>query len=299
MGKMLCLAVILLSTLQTPAGIPGVVAPGAVPELVREGFTFTEGPVGAADGGLFFSDIQGADRTNRLDPSGKVSIFREHTNGANGLALTRNGELLAAEGDGKRISRITTNGEAITLTEGALLAPNDLISDSKGGIYFTDPGPRPVVPGRKVYVYYLPARAKQPVVIDEQIARPNGLTLTNDQKTLIVDDTLGETVYAYDVQSNGKVQNKRVFTKLHDIPAAQESGADGMAIDRDDRIFVSTVTGVQVFDSRGDYLGTIRVPRQPANVAFAGTEKRILYITAREGLYRIQTLTQGPKRLGK
>jgi hypothetical protein len=39
---------------QSPAGIPGVLAPGVVPELVQEGFTFTEGPVGTADGGLYF-----------------------------------------------------------------------------------------------------------------------------------------------------------------------------------------------------------------------------------------------------
>jgi gluconolactonase len=56
---------------------------------------------------------------------------------------------------------------------------------------------------------------------------------------------------------------------------------------------------VQVFDSAGQYLGTIRVPRQPANVAFSGPDKRTLYITAREGLYRLKVLSQGPDRLGK
>jgi hypothetical protein len=45
--------------------------------------------------------------------------------------------------------------------------------------------------------------------------------------------------------------------------------------------------------------GTIKAGRQGANVAFAGPDKRTLYITAREGLYRVKTLTQGPDRLGK
>lgn len=292
----------LLLTQQTTNAIPGVLDAGVQAELVRENFVFTEGPVGTADGGLFFSDNR-ANIIYKMDANGAISVFREHTNGGNGLALTRKGELLVTEGDGKRISRIAPNGESIPLEEsgaaGPLLAPNDLIVDSKGGIYFTDPGPRPVVPDRKVFVYYLPSGARQPVVIDDQIARPNGLTLTNDGKTLIVDDTLGETVYAYDIQGTGKVSNKRVFARLNNIPPSQESGADGMAIDRQGHLFVSTVTGVQVFDERGDYLGTIRVPRQPANVAFSGPDKRTLYITAREGLYRIQTLTQGPARPGK
>jgi gluconolactonase len=78
-----------------------------------------------------------------------------------------------------------------------------------------------------------------------------------------------------------------------------ESGADGMAIDRQDRVYVTSVTGIQVFDRKGEYLGTIQTPRQPANLAFGGKDKKTLYITAREGLYKVRMLAQGPKRLGK
>ena len=236
-------------------------------------------------------------------PAGKISLVREQTNGANGLALTREGDLLAAEGEGKRISRRSRDGGVTTVTEGIagkpFLSPNDVLVDANGGIYITDPGPRPVVPGRTAYVYYLPAGAKEPIVIDDQIARPNGITLTRDGKTLIVNDTLGPTVYAYDVQPDGSVKNKRTFAQLRDIPEGKESGADGMALDREDRLYVTTVAGVQVFDAAGTYLGTIKVPRQPANAGFAGPDKRVLYITAREGLYRINMLAQGPDRIGK
>jgi gluconolactonase len=287
---------------QLPGGIAGVVAAGAEPQLVQEGFVFTEGPVGTPDGGLYFSDIR-PNRIYRLEPNGKIDLIREQTNGANGLALTREGDLLAAEGDGKRISKRSRDGTLTTVTEGIagkpFLAPNDLILDAKGGIYITDPGPRPVVAGRIAYVYYLPAGAKEPIVIDDQIARPNGLTLTRDGRTLIVDDTLGPTVYAYDVQPDGSVKNKRVFAQLRDIPEGKESGADGMALDREDRVYITTVAGVQVFDAAGKYLGTIKVPRQPANVGFSGPDKRVIYITAREGLYRLDTLAQGPDRIGK
>jgi len=72
-----------------------------------------------------------------------------------------------------------------------------------------------------------------------------------------------------------------------------------MALDREGRVYITTVSGVQVFDSAGQYLGTIRMPRQPANVAFSGPDKHTLYITAREGLYRVKMLSQGPDRLGK
>src|ERR1700741_2604874 len=101
---------------QTPAGIPGVLAAGAAVDLVQENFTFTEGPVGTADGGLFFSDIR-ANRTYYLDPAGKISVAREGTNGGNGLALTKNGELVFAEGGSKRITKREKDGTITTLTE--------------------------------------------------------------------------------------------------------------------------------------------------------------------------------------
>jgi gluconolactonase len=286
---------------QSP-GIPGVIAPGVEVELVQQGYVFTEGPLGDADGGLYFSDIRPS-KIYHFEPGGKISLVREQTNGANGLAFTRDGDLLAAEGDGKRISKRSRDGAITAITESfegkPFLAPNDLIVDDKGGIYFTDPGPRPVVPGRPTFVFYLPAGAKEPILIDGQVARPNGLTLTRDGKTLIVDDTIGPAVFAYDVQADGTVKNKRTFAQLRDIPEGKESGADGLALDNDGRLYITTLVGVQVFDAGGQYLGTIKVPRQSANVAFAGPDKRTLYITAREGLYRVQTLAQGPARLGK
>ena len=287
---------------QAPAGIPGVVAPGAEPELVQEGFVFTEGPVGKPDGGLYFTDIR-PNKVYELEPNGKITLIREQSTGANGLALTKDGDLLAAEGDGRRISKRSRDGTVTTVTDGIegkpFIWPNDLFPDAKGGIYITDPGPRPVVPGRTAYVYYLPPGAKQAVVIDDQIVRPNGLTLTRDGKTLIVDDTVGPVVFAYDVAPDGSVKNKRNFAQLRDIPEGKESGADGLALDSEDRIYITTLTGVQVFDAKGQYLGTIKVPRQPANVAFGGPDKGVLYITAREGLYRLKMLSRGPDRVGK
>src|SRR5205823_7434578 len=97
------------------------------------------------------------------DAAGKIAVVAENTNSSNGLALTKNGELLRAEGDGRRISKVNRDGSVVTLTDSyrgmPLLSPNDLIPDAKGGIYFTDPGARPVVPGRPTYVFYLPSGA--------------------------------------------------------------------------------------------------------------------------------------------
>jgi gluconolactonase len=303
LGACVALALHAQPLLAQPSGaIPGVIAAGTQSELVKEGFVFTEGPLGTEDGGLYFNDNRES-KTYLLDRGGKISVVYEQTKAANGLALTRQGDLLAAEGEGKRISRRSRDGKLTAVSESYKgmphLSPNDLITDASGGVYFTDPGPRPVVPGRPTHVLYLAAGATQPILIDDTVGRPNGVILSPDGRTLIVDNTLAPQIYAYDVQPDSSVKNKRVFAELRDIPAGQESGADGMAVDRDGRLYVASLTGIQVFDARGQYLGTIKFPRQPANAAFAGPGKGVLYVTAREGLYRIDTMTKGPDRPGK
>jgi gluconolactonase len=295
---------------QKTAGIPGVVAPGVKPELVKEGFVFTEGPVGTYDGGLFFSDV-GSKTIYHMDPEGKITIARGNTFGANGLALNES-ELYAAEGAGKLISRGNQNGRVATVLESTdaapLGAPNDIIFDSRGGFYFTDPGTAPLLPrdpNRQGKVYYVASNGgREPLLVGDKIAFPNGLTLMPDGKLLLVDDTLGDTIWAFDLQpkkSKKKPQSGVVMSAFAKIPELTDgvSMADGMAVDREGRLYVTTGAGVQVFDRRGKYLGIIKVPRPPSNCAFSGPDKHTLYITAREGLYKLQMLSQGPDRAGK
>ena len=166
--------------------------------------------------------------------------------------------MVRAEGGAKRIGKVTRDGKVSVLTDSyngkPLVSPNDLTVDAKGGIYFTDPGPRPIMPGRPTNVYYLPAGAKEPILVDDQNPRPNGAdTLRLDGRTLLVDNTVGPVVFAFDVQSDGTVKNRRPFLQLAgtNIPAGMESGADGMAeVDREGRrTYVTSVVGIQVFDS--------------------------------------------------
>jgi sugar lactone lactonase YvrE len=96
---------------QANGAIPGVIAAGTQPVLVQDGFMFTEGPLATEDGGLYFNDNR-ASKTYRVDTGGKVSLAFENTQGANGLALTRGGDLIAAEGDARRISKRGRDGKA-------------------------------------------------------------------------------------------------------------------------------------------------------------------------------------------
>ena len=282
--------------------IPGVIAAGTPVDTVRGGFKGLEGPVAAPDGGLFFSDIP-ANITYKLEPNGTINVWRENTGGANGLFLARDGRLLAVEGGGRRIVAVTPDKRVMPLATAfkgqPLRAPNDLIADSRGGIYFTDPAPRPTpdtAPKEPGNVHYLTPKGEV-LLLDGQIRRPNGLTLSIDEKTLYVGDTEGEFVYAFDAGSDGRVSNKRQFARLLEPEKGSlgpRSRADGMAIDAMGRLYVSTAAGIQVVDSRGAHLGIIRLPSVARNAAFGGKDRRTLYLTALESLYRVQMLAAGP-----
>jgi gluconolactonase len=282
--------------------ISGVIAAATQVEEVRGGFKGLEGPVAAPDGGLFFSDIP-ANTTYKLEPGGTIAVWRENTSGANGLFLARDGRLLAAEGAGRRIVAVTPDKRVVPVATAfngqPLRAPNDLIADSRGGIYFTDPAPRPTpdtAPKESGNVHYLSPKGEV-LLLDGQIRRPNGVTLSIDEKVLYVGDTEGEFVYAFDVGPDGRVSNKRQFARLIDLEKGSlglRSRADGMAIDAVGRLYVSTAAGIQVVDRTGKHLGIIRLPSVARNVAFGGKDRRTLYLTALESLYRVRMLAEGP-----
>jgi len=113
-----------------------------------------------------------------------------------------------------------------------------------------------------------------------------------------VDDSFDEYLYAFDVQSDGRLRNKRPFVKLREPeqrpPWGLRSRVGGMALDSKGRLYVTTVSGVQVIDAHGQYLGRIRVPSVVRNLAFTGPRRQTLYMTALVTLYRVQMLSEGP-----
>lgn len=275
-----------------------IVAPDAVVELVQDGYAFTEGPVAGPDGSLYFSDIP-ANHIHRLRPDGTVELFREETNGANGLAIDDEGRIIAVEGGSGRVVAIDAEGNLEVLVEPSDEGPgrpNDLILDGRGGQYITDPAPRPeagAAPSRPSRVFYL-SPAGDLVLLTDQIERPNGITLTLDGQTLVIANSAGTELLAMSVQPNGTATGLRTWGQLRGIPAGETSAADGLAIDADGRVYVATRVGVQVLNPEGEHLETIETPKQPSNIAFGGPNRELLYITAREGLYRVPLLTRGP-----
>ena len=297
----------------TPA-IPGVAAAGTKVVAIKSGFQGTEGPIGMPDGTLIFTETQ-ANRITRIAADGSTSTFLENTNGSNGLAFDAKGRLISVQttpGQTK-IGVIYPKGAEAVLSDGIdgkpYGRPNDLVVSTRGGVYFSEPGPNvtpgappPTTPPLPPAVYYI-APGGRAIRVAENIERPNGIMLSRDEKTLYVNNTNGEYLLAFDVKPDGTLGNRRNFAKYQggskNDAGVYVSGADGLAIDNEGRVYAATAAGVEVFDVKGTQLGTIPLSRAPQNLAFAGPDKKTLYVVGRGAAFKVELLTPGFKGRAK
>jgi len=259
--------------------IPGVVAAGTKVKIVKDGLRSSEGPVAMPDGTTLFTE-PGASKVYKIDKNGALSVFLENTNRANGLALDSKGRLIATTADSIEVLHPTRQVLAKMPSR-----PNDLVVAKNGGIFFTLPSDKPSA------VYYIAPGGGQPMKMGEA-ASAHGIQLSPDEKTLYSADSSGEYLIAFDVQPDGKLTNHRNFGKYQGLPT-KESHADGIAVDSEGRVYVGIATGVQVFSPKGEALGVIPTSQRPQNLAFAGPNKKTLYIATPSALFSVETIAKG------
>jgi gluconolactonase len=254
-------------------------------------FTYTAGPAADRGGNVYFTDIPNQ-KIHKVDKDGKLSLFREKSNRANGLMVNAKGEVVACEMAGQVVAYAADGTSRRVLADKhdgkPFNAPNDLVLDKQGGLYFTDPGfgaAKPLPQG-KTAVYYLSADGKTTRLIDD-LPNPNGVILSPDEKTLYVIPSGQAAMMSYPVEAPGQLGTGKVFCTLRQPKGAKNSGGDGLTVDVKGNLYITSQLGLQVFAPDGKHLGIIKVPEVPANVTFGGADFKTLYVTARTSLYTI------------
>lgn len=283
--------------------IPGIGQVGEA-ERLHTNFAFTEGPAADGQGNLYFTDIPN-ERIHKRDSKGTLSIFAEPSGHCNGLMVVGD-RLYACAMDGQIRSYDPKSAEFTVLADeydgNRFNACNDLVMDQTGGIYFTDPryrAPDPWPQGTEA-VYYRSADGKVTRLIDDRTA-PNGIILSPDEKTLYVVPSMEQKMWAYPVKAPGKLGEGRVLCETTQPPGKKGTGGDGLTIDTNGNLYITTALGLQVFDPAGMQLGIISIPEHPANVTFGGPGRHTLFVTARTSLYAVKTeatghVFSGPKK---
>ena len=292
--------------------IPGVVKGGTAVRVLKQDLEGTEGPIALPDGSVIFSEIN-ANRLIKIDKADAFSTFLKNTGGTTGLAFDRQGRLFAAVvpwGSTKFAIIHPESAKKVVVDnyDGKPFGrPNDLAIARNGGIYFTDSAnaqPRPPEgPPLPAAFYYLAPGATKATQLLTDVGFPNGVILSRDEKVLYLNNSQGEYVIAFDVQADGSLTNRRNFAKYDGVKpnaaGVAASGADGLTIDSQGRLYVAASNGVQVFSMQGQHLGTIPTPRPPQNVAFAGPDKKTLYIVGRNAVSKVQMIAEGFKDRAK
>ncbi len=256
-------------------GIPGIIASGATWRQAWQGFDNADGILGTPDGNVLFAQEQPS-TIRKLDRNDFDSAHVKDTHGAGSVAMDSAGRLIAVQrtctdpgraplpcDEPTMVSIIYPEGERRVLADNVdgmpLARLNDLVVATTGTVYFSGGTP-----------YYIP-HGGEAIGIDASV-RSNGITLSPDERTLYA--TNREVVVAFDVRPDGTVGSRRDFARL------QDGNGDGLAVDGTGRLYIATQRqGIQVYSSGGSYIGTIPTPRNVASLAFAGPDKRMLYIT--------------------
>ncbi|TDH23497.1 cupin domain-containing protein [Segetibacter sp. 3557_3] len=309
-----------------------IIPEGVKPEIVVDGkktkpeLNFSEGPKWM-NGKVYFSNMYfdqnwGANpaksSTVELDPNGSYRNITAGKMQTNGLYPYKNGNLIVCDMMGHRVVEMTTKGDVVRVLADkydgkSIDGPNDVITDAKGGFYFTDPQftmeAKKFQPGRAVY-YVSPAGKITRVVQPNEFAMPNGIVLSPDGKTLYINNCYDDEswypvksekdnfIWAYDVNADGTIANGRKFSKLFLTPnvldrKGKSSSADGMAIDKLGNLYVCTYYGVQIFNNKGQFVGMINLPSFPVSLCFGDPDMKTLYIVSYSKVFKIRTNMEG------
>ena len=269
---------------------------------------WAEGPVWLpGEDAVVFSDVK-ANRMYRWNRDGKITIFREQANYANGNTLDRQGPLISCEHGRRGVSRTDSDGVARILVDRfdgkRLNSPNDVVVKSDGSLWFSDP-PYGIVGDAEgfksesqiigCYVYRFDPETGEITAVATDEQRPNGLAFSPDESRLYVADMSivdfplqgRRHLLVYDVIEGRRLSNPRVLAQIEPgIP-------DGFRVDQCGNIFCSCEDGILVLAGDGQRIGKIGVPERVSNCTFGGPAQDELFITATTSLYRVRLATQG------
>lgn len=283
---------------------------------------FTEGPAVDAAGNVFFTNhsTQPGPQIFQWNSKKKeLSLYRDKSNGANGLLFDAQGKLLACEAgtdDRGRVTRTDMQTGKITILADSfqgrpLGAPNDLTLDRQGRIYFTSrlANNDPTV-GNVNAVYRIDGEGKiARLLASPEIDMPNGIDTSPGDKTLYLVESDGREGHsrclrAYDLHADGSLNNPHVFYTFY----PGRSG-DGLCLDREGNLYVAaglhktrgtsetldTKPGIHVISPEGKLVAFVETPEDTiTNCTFGGEDWQTLYITC--GRYLLSCRTKIPGR---
>jgi sugar lactone lactonase YvrE/enterochelin esterase-like enzyme len=263
-------------------------------ELVGENYGFTEGTAVNAKGDVFFQDIPNS-KTYKINSAGKPEIFVDDAQKASGTTFKAEGQMLTVTGawsqpPTKQIHQYDADGKFIkALTEET--SGNDISVAKNGNIYITQPDGR-----EKPSKLLLLRPSGEKVILDEGLKFANGLCFSPDQTQLYVTESASHWVWVYSILPDGTLANKQKFGWLHVRDTDENAWSDGIKCDRDGRIYVTSLSGIQIMDQLGSVNAILPLPKtkgQVSNLCFGGPNFDVIYASVHDKVYRRKVKVKG------
>lgn len=288
---------------KTHAALEAIVRPEAVMEAISEGYKLTEGIIwNHVHDYLIFSDMAHG-KVYKWTEAGGTSVIKTPSNITNGNFVDAEGRIVSCEHATSRVTRWEPDGRVITELAShydgrELNSPNDLIVDTKGAIWFTDPtygrtspaaGVAREIPQPHKGVYRLDPDGTLTLAASD-FEQPNGLCLEPGEGTLLVNDTPRDHIRRFTVEADGSLSGGEVIARLE---GTEPGKADGLKVDEEGRIYCTGPGGVHVFEPSGALIGVIRTPDQCRNFCFGGADRADLFFATSSAIFRLRTKTRG------
>ena len=273
-------------------------------EVFVKGGKFLEGPAFDQAGNLWVVNIESG-WVSKVTPDGKWSDDFNTGGQPQGLKFHKDGRLFGVD---RKKGVFIYDPKTKKMSDYVLYyqnenfhGPNDLIFDRQGGLYFTDPWGTSMANPRGA-IYYVSPEGKISRLMDN-MAFPNGIALSQDEKTLYIGETMRNAIWSVQLEGPGEllVRRARISTYLNG-----GIGPDGLTLDEKGNVYVAHVDSgeVVVLTPKGKIIGSIKLPEGGGtfntNVAFGGPQRQTLYITesSQNIIYRVAMKVRGLKLFG-
>jgi gluconolactonase len=239
--------------------------------------TNIEGPAFDKKGNLYVVNFAKDGTVGKVSSKGKASLFVTLPEGstANSIQFNSKGDMFLADFTGHNILRVDMKtGNTSVFCKDQFNQPNDICINKKDQLFASDPDWK----NSTGKLWRIDPNGKA-TLLAEGLGTTNGITLSPDEKTLYVNESVQRNIWAFDVDEAGNISNKRLFADVPDF------GFDGMKCDREGNLYIARYGKgtILVLSPAGKILREITLKgKKRSNLVFGGKSGKTIFVTLQD-----------------
>jgi gluconolactonase len=288
MLKPLCLAIVLFSACCLPAQDLFQASDFTAENLFSNNI---EGPAFDKRGNLYVVNFQKDGTIGLVKPDGQAELFLTLPEGstANAIQFDSNGQMYLADFTGHNVLKVDMKTKVVSVYahNADFNQPNDICINKKDQLFASDPNWK-----RSTGKLWRIDKGGKIKLLTAEMGTTNGIELSPDEKILYVNESVQRKVWAFDVDKNGDISNKRLFAEFPDF------GFDGMKCDRSGNLYITRhgKGTVAILSPQGKVIREVQLKGKAcSNLVFGGANGKEVFVTLqdRKGMEKFTSDTAG------